>query len=195
MLHHSAAARMTRGDALGELGLQPGKRYSEKEIKNAYRKRSLETHPDKGGSNEQFVRVAEAYEVLQGGNGKTSSFQFSQESGSEEKMEQAEAMFFEIFEEYLETGQAVDIFIDKLFGKDSELSWTQRQFKATITRIGRSLLQKAAKFLMESDSLTININGQAMTGADLREWREKMKSRREQKKRGTARTDTFEKDL
>lgn len=185
---------MTRAAALKELGLQPNAKYSDKEIKNAYRKRSLETHPDKGGSSEQFVRVAEAYELLQGGNGKT-SFQFSGESGSEEKMQQAEDMFFDMFEEYFETGQAVDILIDKLFGQDSELSWTQRQFKRTITRIGRSLLQKAAAFLMESDSLTININGQAMTSADLREWREKMRSRRDQRKSGTARRNTVDKDL
>ncbi|GAX16995.1 hypothetical protein FisN_5Hh376 [Fistulifera solaris] len=186
---------MTRSEALKELGLPPNRKYSEKDIKNAYRKRSLETHPDKGGSNEQFVRVAEAYEVLQGGSSGKPSFQFSGDSGFEEKMQNAEDMFFEMFEEYLETGQAVDMLIEKLFGSDSELSWTQRQFKAAITRIGRSLLQKAAKFLMESDSLTININGQAMTSSDLRQWKEKMKMRREQKKAGTARTESPEKDL
>jgi curved DNA-binding protein CbpA len=186
---------MTRSEALKELGLPPNRKYSEKDIKNAYRKRSLETHPDKGGSNEQFVRVAEAYEVLQGGSSGKPSFQFSGDSGFEEKMQHAEDMFFEMFEEYLETGQAVDMLIEKLFGSDSELSWTQRQFKAAITRIGRSLLQKAAKFLMESDSLTININGQAMTSSDLRQWKEKMKMRREQKKAGTARTESPEKDL
>ena len=34
------------------------------EIKKAYRKRSTETHPDKGGSSEAFNEVAEAYNVL-----------------------------------------------------------------------------------------------------------------------------------
>lgn len=192
-LHYSAEAIMTRANALRELGLSANKKYSEKEIKNAYRRRSLETHPDKGGSDEQFVRVAEAYEVLQGGSCK--AFQFSGEGAFEEKMQQAEDMFFEMFEDYFETGQAVDLFIDKLLGQDSELSWTQRQFKSTIKNIGRGLLQKLSKFLMESDSLTININGQAMTSADLREWREKMKMRREQKnKQGTARTDKAKED-
>ncbi|CAJ1036649.1 putative DnaJ domain/DnaJ C terminal domain/DnaJ central domain containing protein [Leishmania shawi] len=35
-----------------------------KEIKKAYRKRALETHPDQGGNKEEFAEVAEAYEVL-----------------------------------------------------------------------------------------------------------------------------------
>lgn len=35
-----------------------------KEIKKAYRKRALETHPDQGGNKEEFAEVSEAYEVL-----------------------------------------------------------------------------------------------------------------------------------
>uniref|UniRef100_A0A0A9Y6H9 J domain-containing protein n=1 Tax=Lygus hesperus TaxID=30085 RepID=A0A0A9Y6H9_LYGHE len=35
-----------------------------KDIKKAYRKRALETHPDQGGNKEEFAEVAEAYEVL-----------------------------------------------------------------------------------------------------------------------------------
>lgn len=32
------------------------------EIKNAYRKKSMEAHPDKGGTTEMFNRIAKAYE-------------------------------------------------------------------------------------------------------------------------------------
>lgn len=35
-----------------------------KDIKKAYRKRALETHPDQGGNKEEFAEIAEAYEVL-----------------------------------------------------------------------------------------------------------------------------------
>lgn len=35
-------------------------------LKRAYRQRSLETHPDAGGSHEAFLRVNEAYEYLKG---------------------------------------------------------------------------------------------------------------------------------
>ena len=37
---------------------------TEKEIKKAYRKLSLEHHPDQGGDEEEFKKITEAYEVL-----------------------------------------------------------------------------------------------------------------------------------
>ena len=46
------------------LGLKPG--ASEEEIKKAYRKKAVETHPDKGGSEEEFKKITEAYEILIG---------------------------------------------------------------------------------------------------------------------------------
>lgn len=36
----------------------------ETEIKQAFRRKALETHPDKGGDEEEFKRVREAYEYL-----------------------------------------------------------------------------------------------------------------------------------
>lgn len=53
----------TRDEALRELRLP--REFSDKELKSAHRRRSLETHPDKaGGSHEQFMRVSEAYQAL-----------------------------------------------------------------------------------------------------------------------------------
>ena len=63
----ACAAAMTSGEACAELQLP--RRYSEKQLKSAYRKRSLETHPDKGGSTAQFLRVSEAYELLSSASG------------------------------------------------------------------------------------------------------------------------------
>lgn len=44
------------------LGLQKG--ASESEIKKAYRKLAMKHHPDKGGDEEKFKEIAEAYETL-----------------------------------------------------------------------------------------------------------------------------------
>ena len=44
------------------LGVEVGS--SKSEIKKAYREKVLETHPDKGGNNEEFIRIQEAYECL-----------------------------------------------------------------------------------------------------------------------------------
>jgi curved DNA-binding protein CbpA len=44
------------------LGVEPD--ASQREVKAAFRRRSLSVHPDHGGSAEAFVRLQEAYEVL-----------------------------------------------------------------------------------------------------------------------------------
>ena len=36
------------------------------EFKEVYRQMILETHPDKGGDNQQFIRVREAWDELTG---------------------------------------------------------------------------------------------------------------------------------
>ena len=40
------------------------KTASEKEIRSAYKKKSMQHHPDRGGSEEQFKRINEAYQTL-----------------------------------------------------------------------------------------------------------------------------------
>lgn len=46
------------------LGVSPG--ATEDEIKKAYRKKAMDSHPDKGGSEEEFQKINEAYEILTG---------------------------------------------------------------------------------------------------------------------------------
>lgn len=53
-------ARLTRASVWAILNLEPG--ASTDEIKRAYRRRALETHPDRGGDAEIFRAVQSAYE-------------------------------------------------------------------------------------------------------------------------------------
>ena len=166
-------ALLTRSEAMQELGLSPN--FTEKELKSAYRKRSLETHPDKGGSNEEFVRVAEAYQLLNGGD----TSQFSSQGGGvhdEEAMRQAEEMFFEMLEEFL-NGQAVEMFIEKVVGDTTKLSWSQRQMVKVLKFVAKGFVKMAADALM-NDAVKVNVNGQIMSGGDLKRWREKMSQRK-----------------
>lgn len=61
----SSPATMSRDDALAILGFSAGSTPTVAELKKAYRKKALETHPDKpGGSAEAFRTLTEAYELL-----------------------------------------------------------------------------------------------------------------------------------
>jgi hypothetical protein len=58
----AGVATAPAGSAWAALGLAPGAPSSE--VKRAYRKRALETHPDQGGDAEAFQIVQRAYEKL-----------------------------------------------------------------------------------------------------------------------------------
>jgi len=54
---------MKRSNSMEILQIEPP--ITEEDLKKAYRKMSLKSHPDKiGGSNEQFIKVNEAYNEL-----------------------------------------------------------------------------------------------------------------------------------
>lgn len=53
-----------RDECLKILGLDPARQWTEKEIKKAYKRMAMKHHPDRGGSQEMFVKVREAYEYL-----------------------------------------------------------------------------------------------------------------------------------
>ena len=55
---------MTLEEAQAVLGVAKG--ASEVEVKQAYRRLVVIVHPDRGGSNEAFIRVNDAYEILSG---------------------------------------------------------------------------------------------------------------------------------
>lgn len=53
-----------RDKHLRTLGLEPGRDYSPDELKKAFRRCAMRTHPDAGGSNAAFVVIQEAYAAL-----------------------------------------------------------------------------------------------------------------------------------
>ena len=53
---------MSGADYYEVLGVN--KSSTQEEIKKAYRKMAIEHHPDKGGSEDKFKKITEAYEVL-----------------------------------------------------------------------------------------------------------------------------------
>jgi tRNA nucleotidyltransferase (CCA-adding enzyme) len=55
--------------AVETLGLDSQKEYTGEEIKTAYKNKSKESHPDRGGSNEAFIEVKNAYEKLTDNDG------------------------------------------------------------------------------------------------------------------------------
>jgi DnaJ domain len=128
-----SGSTMTRREALRELGLFPNPTGSE--LKAAYRKRSLATHPDKpGGSSDAFVRVSQAYDILLtslGSNSATNddagptttnwwqsdqNYDDDTKRMEEELLRYAEEIFISEFQDLLEnTDQRADHFVDMLF--------------------------------------------------------------------------------
>ena len=49
-------------DPYSVLGVNPG--ATKDEVKKAFKKRAMETHPDRGGNEEEFKKVNEAYEQI-----------------------------------------------------------------------------------------------------------------------------------
>ena len=52
----------SQSQALLTLGSNPG--ASDKQLKKAYRKKAFQYHPDKGGTQEEFIVIKECYDFL-----------------------------------------------------------------------------------------------------------------------------------
>ncbi|WP_254840748.1 J domain-containing protein [Natronomonas marina] len=59
-----AATGLSPAEAYRRLDLDPG--ADESDVKRAYRRKVKDVHPDRGGDEEEFKRVTEAYETLVG---------------------------------------------------------------------------------------------------------------------------------
>ena len=179
------AAAMSRADATRLLGLRGS--FDEKELKSAYRKKSLAAHPDKGGTTEEFVRVAEAYEVLSGGGSGGGSFGSRSRAGPsdgtgahsmnadelQDMMRRAEEIFDSVFDEFFSRGVdgGAEALVDQMFGDArGPFSWLLKKgLKKAAKAIGPALVSA-----FESDAVTINLNGMQYSGREFKEWRERV---------------------
>lgn len=200
---------MTRREALKVLGLP--QQFDEKQLKSAYRSRSMVAHPDKGGSAEAFLRVSEAYDLLREkqpgatnadfGRDKRFHPKFQEGMSAEERarmqaqmeearaeaMHRAEEMLYSVFDELLQSEENVLIaFVERAFGP------TYNPAKWLLKRSLKSLASMVQPFIaqvMESEGSTVTINGKTMSGKAafkaFQDWKEKLKVRIDQR-RGAA---------
>lgn len=97
-------ANGSRGGLYGDLGVS--KHANAEEIKEAYRKRSRETHPDRGGSVEEQQRVNRAYEVL-GHEERRAAYNRSGDHKSASKIEIRKALTDVLFDRIDEIVKAI----------------------------------------------------------------------------------------
>lgn len=181
----SAAARLSRAQAAKELGVQAG--ADEKELKSAYRKRSLQSHPDKGGSTEEFLRVSEAFEVLSGSTRKRSGGRGGGGRGGsaadqDEAMRQAEEMMDQVMNEMFEmmekvgsggTDDLVESFMGNSTGFFSPFWWATKKVVKYVARTAAGAVVEA----LEGDGVEFNINGETMNSADFKSWRDSRRNK------------------
>mmetsp|Transcript_5906 Transcript_5906/g.9825 ORF Transcript_5906/g.9825 Transcript_5906/m.9825 type:complete len:221 (-) Transcript_5906:890-1552(-) len=196
-------ALMSRTKALQELGLassNKNNKYTDKDLKSAYRKRSLETHPDKGGTSEEFIRVAQAYEFLTNKGGASSSFDGESSTMSpEDQMKWAEEMFDHFADMLDDTDATADAMVDWLFDpsragtrdikSQQQLSWGARRAKGIVRWIARRSM-KLIMSMLESDNVTINIQGKEMSGKEFQQKRKDAHARKSNNKRQAPRVES-----
>mmetsp|Transcript_13018 Transcript_13018/g.19738 ORF Transcript_13018/g.19738 Transcript_13018/m.19738 type:complete len:253 (+) Transcript_13018:59-817(+) len=196
------AATMSLEEARSVLSVSPG--ATEGEIKSAYRAMSVKTHPDKGGSQSEFIKVAQAYETLKHGGPAAGrqrpSSSFPEGMTEEEMMKHADELFKTVFQtlEVLSDGEQAAKVVDDFFfkddnGKDIELGMAGRFFRWTMGKVV-SLAAPYILDLIQSDNVHLNVNGEQMSGADIRNIKRMQDEKRGRGKKGKAKLDSHKQE-
>jgi curved DNA-binding protein CbpA len=167
-----AYAVMSRSEAQKILRLPA--RFDERALKTAYRARSMETHPDKGGTTEAFLKVSEAYETLSSGSSGSGDGMhgFSEGMSKDEMLRRAEEMLDSVLDDFEDLLKSLDAgaIVDELFGSAGKnpLKWLLKK----AAKAGVRTLARMASGAMHSESTTVTVNGQTISGAEFQRWRE-----------------------
>ncbi len=173
----TTAAYMSPREAREELRLSS--QFDEKELKAAYRARSLETHPDKGGTAEAFLRVSQAYETLQSRQGGRHGGSHGGEQPSmsqEEAMKRAEEMLSKVLDELL--GQAAGLNVDNIV--DSIFKPSDGAGSKLMGSFVKSGMRMAGRWMMnavEDGSVSVTVNGQRFNGEEVKNWAHQLRER------------------
>lgn len=92
----------------GDLNIDPS--ASEEEIKKAYRKKAMKSHPDRGGDAEQFHQITKAYDILSNPDSRNRYDQTGDESASDFE-KQVAANMVRVFEMIIDADDVSGDFI------------------------------------------------------------------------------------
>ena len=145
-----SAAGMFESDALRTLGLRKG--ATPEEIKKAYKRLAREHHPDKGGDSNEFIKISEAYESLQGGGGSSAPpagapseealfaalYRFEQEFGDA----------FVAYGEHIAKAWSNATLLEQSLKQSVDRAWPTSPDDSYAVRIKRSLLKSSMSWLV-----------------------------------------------
>eukprot|EP01062_Namystynia_karyoxenos_P004674 TRINITY_DN11664_c0_g1_i2.p2 TRINITY_DN11664_c0_g1~~TRINITY_DN11664_c0_g1_i2.p2 ORF type:complete len:231 (+),score=36.62 TRINITY_DN11664_c0_g1_i2:73-693(+) len=171
----AVAAGHPRFDPYAKLGIP--RDADQRDIRKAYRKRSMEAHPDKGGSKEEFIAVTEAYQLLSDPDKRAFFDRTNTVPDGHRKptFEDAEE-FLKNVEELIQSNEKIDELLSQ-FGNanPADQGWMEWGLK----KMARSSIKwLGAKFVdgVRDGTIDVQVNGQPLGRTKARPQREARKT-------------------
>ena len=139
---------MFEGDALRTLGLKKG--ATQEEIKKAYKRLAREHHPDKGGDSNEFIKIHDAYESLQGGSSAPPAGTPPEEAlfAALYRFEQEFGDAFAAYGEHIAKAWSNATMLEQSLKQSVDRAWPTSPDDSYAVRIKRSLLKSSMSWLV-----------------------------------------------
>ena len=140
---------MFESDALRTLGLSKG--ATPEEMKKAYKRLAREHHPDKGGDSNEFIRIHDAYESLQGGGGGAPPAGAPSEEALFAALFRFEEEFGDAFKgygEHIAKAWSNATLLEQSLKQSVDRAWPTQHNDSYAVRIKRSLLKSSMSWLV-----------------------------------------------